>query len=275
MSKKIGIGNELLPMNILVFLLIIIVTIFPSDIPCLVFGLPFLLFFPGYALMAALFPKRGEPTGLERVALSSGLSIGVTILVGFVVSYTPWGLSLYPILASLASFTVATSAIAYYRRRRLSVEERLSISFQIGLPRWAGLSNLDKALSVTLVLSILGAIGLLGYVVAAPKVGERFTEFYVLGEYPRELAVLEEATMILTIENHEGEETSYRIEVTIDGVVNGEVGPLVLVDEDGWEEEVGFVPQEAGEDQEVEFLLYKDGESDPCETLRIFIDVEG
>lgn len=275
MSKRIRVGNELLLINILVFLLIVVITLFPSDILCLILGLPFLLFFPGYTLMAALFLKKGEPIGIERVALSLGLSIGVTILVGFIVSYTPWGLSLYTILLSLTFFIVATSAVAYYRRRRLPVEEQLALSFQIGLPQWAGLSNLDKALSIVLVLSILGATGLLGYVIAAPKVGERFTEFYVLGDYPRELAIGEEATVILGIVNHEGQEISYYIEVRIDGVKNSEVGPLVLADEEEREEEVSFVAQKAGEDQKVEFLLYKDGEIEPYETLHLFIDVEG
>ncbi len=39
----------------------------------------------------------------------------------------------------------------------------------------------DKALSVILALTILGAIGTLGYAIASPKVGEKFTEFYIEG----------------------------------------------------------------------------------------------
>ena len=60
------------------------------------------------------------------------------------------------------------------------------------VPGW-GESTWDKVLSVVLVVAILGALGTLGYVIAAPRVGERFTEFYILGaegkaaDYPREL----------------------------------------------------------------------------------------
>jgi len=49
-------------------------------------------------------------------------------------------------------------------------------------------------------------------VVAAPKAGEHFTEFYVLGvegetdNYPSELVVGQEATVTLGIVNHEGGE---------------------------------------------------------------------
>lgn len=44
----------------------------------------------------------------------------------------------------------------------------------------------DKALSIILVVSMLGAIGTMAFVIATPKVGERFTEFYIL-DYPTEL----------------------------------------------------------------------------------------
>jgi len=274
MSKKIRVGNDLLLLNILVVLLIVIIAISPSNVLRIILGLPFVLFLPGYALVSALYPREGDPGGMERVALSFGLSIVVTIAVGFILSYTPWGLSLYPILLTLTFFIVANSAIACYRRRRLAAEERFALSLQMALPRWAGLSNLDKALSIVLVVSVLAAIGVLAYVVAAPKVGERFTEFYVLGDYPEELALGEEATVTLGIINHEGQETSYYIEVMIDGVRNGQVGPLILADEEKWEQEVSFVPDEAGDDQKVEFLLYKDGESEPHDTLQLFIDVE-
>ena len=107
------------------------------------------------------------------------------------------------------------------------------------------------------MLSVIAAIGVLVYVVTAPKAGEHFTEFYVLGvegeaeNYPSELVVGEKATVIVGIVNHEGGETSYRIEMTIDGVKNGEVGPLVLADEAEIEEEVNFVPQKAGDYQKV------------------------
>jgi len=41
------------------------------------FGIPMVLFIPGYALIAALFPGKGDIDGIERTALSFGLSIAV------------------------------------------------------------------------------------------------------------------------------------------------------------------------------------------------------
>ena len=137
----------------------------------------------------------------------------------------------------------------------------------------------DRALSIFLVTLILAGIGTLGYVAATPKVGERFTEFYILGlgyeatDYPKELAVGEEGRVVVKVVNHEKAKMSYRVEVKIDGEKNGEVGPIVLEDEQEWEGKVSFISQKVGEEQKVEFLLYKQGQSEVYQTLYLWVDI--
>lgn len=70
---KIKTRNELIPLNVLVLLLIVVIILLPSNSLRIALGLPFLLFFPGYTLVAALFPKRESLEAIERVALSFGL----------------------------------------------------------------------------------------------------------------------------------------------------------------------------------------------------------
>lgn len=243
-------------------------------------GLPFLLFFPGYSLIAALFPKKESLSGFERIALSFGLSIAVVPLIGLILNYTPWGIRLYPILISLIAFILAMCGVACYRRRSLPENEKFSVSFKIGFPSWRGQSTLDKTLSVMLVLAIVGAIGTLGYVIATPKVGERFTEFYILGrqgvaeEYPNNLSLSEKGKVILGIINHEQEEMSYQVRVTVDGaegrvkvwledesgelsaIANNTINIPILAHEGKWERTVLFEPLWRGEKQKVEFLLF-------------------
>ena len=151
--------NELAAINILSILLIIIITFLPSNPLRIVLGLPFILFFPGYTLIAALFPRKADLGSIERVALSLGLSIAVTPLIALILNYTQWGIKLYPILVSITLFILATSGAAWYRRHKLPKEERLSISFNVNLSQWTAISGWDKVLSVILVASILGAIG--------------------------------------------------------------------------------------------------------------------
>jgi len=230
--------------------------------------------------MAALFTKKEGMGGIERVALSFGLSIAVVSLIGLILNYTPWGIRLEPILYSVASFILIASIIAWLRRRRLTEHERFAIQFQVTMPGW-GEGVWGKVLAITVVVAILATLGTLGYVIATPKVGETFTEFYILGQdgkaanYPKELKVGEKGEVIVGVVNHEGKEVSYRVEVVVGSQESTEVGPVVLVNEQKWEGEVSFVPEVAGENQKVEFLLYKDGEVEPClEPLHLWVDVK-
>ena len=136
----------------------------------------------------------------------------------------------------------------------------------------------DKVLSVILSLAIMGALGTMIYTMAIPKLGERFTEFYLLGlggeasDYPGLLAVGEEGEIMVCIVNREQEVTTYRVEVRIDGVLSSWVGPVVLEPDEKWEEIMGFTPDRAGDKQKVEFLLYKQGQSEVSQRLHLWLD---
>jgi len=52
---KIKLGNELILIFHLTIFLVLIITLFPSSILRIILGLPFVLFLPGYTLMASLF----------------------------------------------------------------------------------------------------------------------------------------------------------------------------------------------------------------------------
>jgi uncharacterized membrane protein len=288
---KANLDKDLWLIGILTILLAVVIAFLPSStIARIILGLPFLLFFPGYTLMAALFPKKDSLGGVERVALSFGLSIAAVPLIGLILNFTPWGIRLTPILISLAVFIIAVSGVAWYRREKLAPEERFRVSFNVRLPLfqdWQKQSLADNVLSLVLAVVIAVAIGTLGYVVATPKVGEKFTEFYILGpngqakNYPTELKVGEEGKVILGIVNHEQEEVSYKVELWIDGEqaklrIDGEDRyeiDVELENEGKWEQVVGFVPQKAGR-QKVEFVLYKEGEPYFKEPPYLWVDVE-
>jgi len=218
----------------------------------IVFGLPFVLFIPGYAFIAALFPERGTgpPTedndiqstsgttdsgidGIERVALSFGLSIAIVPLLGLVLNFTPFGIRPVPIMVTVSLFTVATTAVAAYRRQQLPVEERFRVPYRQWLDTareelFAPDTRTDAALNVLLVVSILLATASVAYAVAVPKQGEAFTETYLLtetdegdlvaDEYPTEFTVDEPKPLIVGISNHEHEPTDYTVVVELQNV---------------------------------------------------------
>ncbi len=82
----------------------------------IILGLPLVLFLPGYALIAALFIRKDDLDGIERIALSFGLSIAISPLLGLGLNYTPFGIRLTPILIVLTVFTIALAIGARVRR---------------------------------------------------------------------------------------------------------------------------------------------------------------
>ena len=90
-------------------------------------GLLLVLFLPGYSLVAALFPRRDDLDGIERIALSFGLSIAVVPLLGLGLNYTQYGIRLVPVLAGLSLFTILLALVAYIRRAWVSKTERFVV----------------------------------------------------------------------------------------------------------------------------------------------------
>ncbi|MBN2098748.1 MAG: DUF1616 domain-containing protein [Dehalococcoidia bacterium] len=242
-----------------------------------VLGLLFLLFFPGYTLIAAVFPRKDSLDPMERVALSFASSIAVVIAIGLILNYTPLGINLYTVTASIAIFILVAAAIAIWLRRRLPIEERFHVLPRVESSKWSQLNRLEKALSIILVLSILVGTGALVYVMAVPRQGEKFTEFYIpaAGDYPTRLAIGEPLTVTLHIASQEHESTSYHVQARVDSEVVEEKERFTLTHGEARDETVTIVPTKSGR-QEIEFLLYKhkDGGTELYRTANLSITVE-
>jgi hypothetical protein len=91
-------------------------SIYPLVIIRWILGSIFVLFLPGYVTVQALFPERKELDSIERVALTIGLSLALTPLIGLVLNYTPWGIRLNPIVTALTLFTIGLAMIGTVRR---------------------------------------------------------------------------------------------------------------------------------------------------------------
>jgi uncharacterized membrane protein len=107
----------------------VLIPLFNESPVRIILGLPLALFLPGYALIATLFPRKDDLDGIERVALSFGLSIAITPLLGLALNYTPFGIRLTPILIVLSVFTIALAIGAYVRRSRIREGDRFVVDF--------------------------------------------------------------------------------------------------------------------------------------------------
>lgn len=253
-----------------------------------VLGLPLVLFLPGYALIAALFPAKDDLDGIERIALSFGLSIAVVPLLGLGLNYTPWGIRLVPVLVSISVFTLGMSLIAITRRKGLG-ENAFCVPFgkmyaslrdELATERRSGL---DLILSIVLVVSILLSAVTLVYVVVTPKQGERFTEFYILGpggmadNYRTRLVLGESVDVIVGVVNHEYQPVNYSLEIRLDNEsmeVPENYRHISLGHNSTWEQALSFAPPVTGSDMKLQYLLYReDNMSEPYRDLHLWISV--
>ena len=231
-------------------------------------------------LILALFPAYEDLDGIERIALSFGLSIAVTPLLGLILNYTPWGIRLYPILLTLSLFVMAMTAVAVYRRSKLPYANRFFVYLDIDMPDWGAMSRLDRVLSLALAVAIVFAIGSVAYVAATPKTGEKFTEFYILGPggmaegYPRDLKTGETAQVTFGAVNHEYRPVTYTVEVRANGFLKSSAGPFELNQEEKLEAPISFTFYQPSENIKTEFLLFKDGESEPYRSLHLWVNVQ-
>jgi uncharacterized membrane protein len=186
----------------------------------LILGAPFMLFIPGYVLVFALFPfkrRGGSIRVIERIGLSLGASVAIVPLLGLAMNFSPWGIRLESMLLLLCLYIFGVGAVAMYRWYTTIPEERFSVTFNVLMPIFK--NRFDKHVTIILGALIVISVILTIYVIVVPKVGERYTEFYVLGvngtadRYPQNLSIGENATIILGISNHEYRKINYTIEV--------------------------------------------------------------
>jgi uncharacterized membrane protein len=300
---RIKIPHWLYIIQALTIILVLAVIFIPSSVIRVIIGLPFLLFFPGYTLISVLFPISDKMDRIERFALSAGISFAIVALIGFGLNYTSWGIKLESVLYSVSIFILIMANIALIRH---SYKPKLTQKLPIRLPGWQG-SKFNKSLTLILVIAILGAFGTLGYTIMNPKVGEIFTEFYILGlngkaqDYPTGFflqtgqvisvnygsQISDNSTgrgeVTLGIINHEQQKESYSLQITIadepativyDGIITDQIKPIELQTGEKWEHTIGFAPKHLGDSQKVEFLLFKGDNSTAENSLHLWIDVK-
>lgn len=205
-------------------------------------ALPLVAFLPGYALVAVLFPARarssretvaeseeGYPRGIdaiERVALSMALSVLVAPIVTMVIAPSQWALSPEATAGALAGGTIAFAQAGVVRRIRVPEPDRFDVSAASFLRRIRPTSDggvVGTASSLLLAAGVVATAIALSVSLVSPPAAGGYSELglytdeengeLVADDYPDELAPGESEQLVLSIENHEGEETTYTVVV--------------------------------------------------------------
>lgn len=229
----------------------------------IIIGLPYALFVPGYLVTAALFPKADDINGLTRISFSVGLSIIIVPLIGLLQNNFPWGIRLLPMMLSLAIFNMAFMGLGWFRRNKLPEEQRFTLTVRIDLTKLKEKPKVIKIIDLAILAVILLILAFLFFILLSPKSNSGFTEFYITGpkgvaaDYPDQLKAGEDGTVKLTVVNKENQETSYRIEIRVDGELNQSINRISLENHAKWEKNISFNVKKANETAKVEFFLFR------------------
>jgi len=248
-------------------------------------AIPFLLFVPGYALIAALFPAR-ESTyqqhrliGLERILYAVVASICLAVIVGVNLDFTSWPIRPVPVVSALAAVTLLSTLIALYRRI-VSGPEATKSAVQFNTGSNSRTQSTDGGVqlgSVVVAVAVLVALISVTFVAAQPQRGETYTEFGLLTEndgtlqadgYPAEMVLGEASELYFTVTNREQQQTNYVVVVQLtrtaptgDPIENARLDTYSETISPGetWQERHTVTPVLEGERLRLTYLLYQGG----------------
>lgn len=279
-------------------------------------ALPLILFVPGYVLLAVLYPAMHdfdpnqrddatERTGnlleplprdymlepVERVGLSVVFSLAMFPAVVLLSHFTPYGITLFPILVGLCAMIGVLTVLAFVVRWQIPAEARYAPSVTLlsaflftrepsrSRPRRrddASLGVYNVLFAVSLIVALVG----FGYMVATPADhGESYTEFHVqtggvdadtLTWYPDTFAAGEQAEFPVSVVNEESQDVEYTAVVQLQRV-EGDAESVEVLEQDELERErisaadgervnhtLTFEPTMSGDDLRLVVLLYQD-----------------
>lgn len=262
-----------------------------------VVGFPLLFFVPGYAVLAALFPRYdndpssrafagvsdGALSTMERTLLSFGVSLALLPLVALALGALGAGFTETSILLGLNSVVLPGITVGAVRRIQGYdsgewMGSRLEW-FSARAARLARRSPADAAVAVALVLVALIATSALGFALVAPGDGESYTNVALLtanegGElttsgYPTTLQAGTTVPLVVAVENREDRQVEYTLVGELQRVDRG-AGSLSVVersevvrvsrsvpDRGTWRENVSVTPAMTGDELRLAFMVYR------------------
>lgn len=197
-----------------------------------ILGIPLLIFFPGYALVSALWPGKSLDN-IERIALSFGLSIVLSAIVGMAMAYTI-DLTLVSITMGLLVLIILLCVLTFFQRSKIPEDDLFNFQLSKAIPQMP--DNKPEMFFVIMLAACLIASGItMGYLITRPASGESYSEFYLLDinsttqNYPVNLSVNEVGQVIVSINCNEYHFTEYEILFGLEGA--GDTGLTSTWDE--------------------------------------------
>lgn len=248
----------------------------------LALAIPLVAFVPGYLVAALVAPRRGDFAPLERVAVSVGVSVLVFPAVGILLNFTSFGITLHSTLVAIVTVETALVIAVYMRRRRFPEAELYRLQLPVPRMRWPDIAGRGRLGNIMLNAGIGGAallaVAAASYAIAAPNIGERYSEFFVVGEeghaqYPRFVDVGAPLQLAAGIVNHEMITETYRVVWGLEQERLGESSYVTLADGEREQIDIRVVPSARRSGARLWLDLYRSGGETPYRSLYLWLDV--
>ncbi len=209
-----------------------------------IFGLPLVLFVPGYALTTAFLPSLAQAFP-NRLMYAVGLSLAVTILSGLALNLTSEGLTGALWTGILGSISLVGGVLALLRRwQELPSEDEMSQPMYFR-PRLAHVALL--AIAAVVIVSAFT----ITRTAALDEAHPGFTQLWLMPFYPSSEQYLE-----IGLQNAEGQPVEYRVQFRIGDKVIEEWASVRLQPDELWQK-VMRVNDEPLKGERAEVVVYR------------------
>jgi len=136
-----------------------------------------------------------------------------------------------------------------------------------------------KILIVILAVLVVAAAAAVIFTIVNP-VDPGFTEFYLLdasgsvNEYPKDVHAGDNVTVNAVIINQERRTVDYRLALKVGDDNATTLANLSLTPGEKWQQRVSFVPPKITPEEKIEFLLFKNDQSEAYRELHLWLNVE-
>ena len=146
----------------------LVLAAFPGTAAAYIFGVPYLFFIPGFAVVRLFFWHGSSPEA--KFALSVGLSVIVMIFLGLILVATPVGLNEDSTRASMVIFSLGAVALESYWR---PASTRKSLELEKG-KKVPSAAKPDKVVAAMLATAVVVSVISLGLIVTADHPSRTF-----------------------------------------------------------------------------------------------------
>jgi uncharacterized membrane protein len=249
-----------------------------SSIIRIFFGIIFIGIFPGDAFLLVMFPRRKSLDPLERFIFTIIISVIIIALVGFLLNYTLWGITLESLLFATDIIIVICYAIFFFQRREIRKMEIKTEHETLGTRSIESKPKPSRKAVLSIAASLIGLIALI-LLIGLSGPSEKYTEFLILDDknqlgIERNNFTLGETLPInLVVINHEGRTEIYYLFLIDNNNSITRIASVPLDDQKQWIQLFQIDLLETGENQVFKFVLYREGDVEPYRSLQIVISV--